>query len=181
MVVGATAFDPFGDGQEDDAHAGQAVDGNPTTAWSTEHYNDPLQNTKKGVGLRIELDGDATITSVTVKTNQDGWSGDIYVSSDPGSTLADWGNPQASGTELGTSKTFDRRCTREVRADLAHRPPARWATRTNSRSPMSRLRDDDDAELARRASRGDRAALETLARPSCRPHPRTVPTDHPAP
>ena len=27
---------------------------------------------------------------------------------------------------------------------------------------MSRLRDDDDADLARRASRGDRAALETL-------------------
>ncbi len=105
-VVGASAFDPFGDGQEDDAHTGQAVDGDVTTAWSTEHYNDPLQNTKKGVGLRIELEGDAKISSVTVKTNQDGWSGDIYVSSDPGSTLADWGTPQAGGAELGMSKTF---------------------------------------------------------------------------
>ena len=50
VVVDASAFDPFGDGQEDNAHTGQAVDGDVTTAWSTEHYNDPLQNTKKGVG-----------------------------------------------------------------------------------------------------------------------------------
>ena len=106
VVVGASAFDPFGDGQEDDAHTSQAIDNDPATAWSTEHYNDPLRNTKKGVGLRIELQGDAKITSVTVTTNQDGWSGDIYVSSAPGASLADWGNPQASGAELGTSKTF---------------------------------------------------------------------------
>ena len=39
----------------------QAVDGDPATAWSTEQYNDPLEHTKKGVGLRIDLerrDGD---------------------------------------------------------------------------------------------------------------------------
>ena len=45
-----------------------------------------------------------------MKTNQDGWSGDIYVSSNPGATLADWGNPQAGGAELGMSKTFTMRC-----------------------------------------------------------------------
>jgi hypothetical protein len=107
VVVGASAFDPFGDGQEDDAHVASAIDGNPSTAWSTEHYNDPLQKTKKGVGLRIDLGSEATIRSVTVSTSQGGWSGDIYVSTSPGNALGDWGDPQASGTDLGMSKTFD--------------------------------------------------------------------------
>ena len=108
-VVGAEAFDPFGDppGQEDNADAGNAVDADSRTFWSTEHYNDPLQNTKKGVGLRIDLKSDAAIRSVTVNTNQGGWSGAIYVSSNPGNNLSDWGDPRASGSNLDTSKTFD--------------------------------------------------------------------------
>jgi serine/threonine protein kinase len=109
VVVGTAAFDPVGDGQEDDTHVASAVDGNPSTAWSTEHYNDPLQKTKAGVGLRLDLRSAATISSVTVNTNQGGWSGDIYVSSDPGTSLDDWGDPRASGADLGTSKTFDLR------------------------------------------------------------------------
>jgi serine/threonine-protein kinase len=106
-IAGAAAFDPLGDGHEDDAHAALAVDQQPGTAWSTEHYNDPLQATKAGVGLRIDLDGQASIRSVTVSTGQSGWSGEIYISDRAGTALSDWGQPRAQGSDLGTKKTFD--------------------------------------------------------------------------
>ena len=107
VIAGASAFDPFGDGQEDDLHAAQAVDGAAATVWSTEQYNDPLERTKKGVGLRIDLERETVISSVRVQTTQGGWSGEIYVATAPGDALGDWGEPRASGTDLGTDKTFD--------------------------------------------------------------------------
>jgi hypothetical protein len=49
--VTADAYDPFGDGVEEDELAGAAVDGDRATAWRTETYRVPLAETKEGVGL----------------------------------------------------------------------------------------------------------------------------------
>lgn len=55
--VRITAFDPPpGDGHEDDAAVGNAVDGDPGTAWTTEGYETArLGGVKPGVGLLIDL------------------------------------------------------------------------------------------------------------------------------
>ena len=53
-------FDPEGDGQvENPESVPLTVDGNPTTAWRTSTYFDPLSLQKSGVGLMIDL-GKAT-------------------------------------------------------------------------------------------------------------------------
>src|SRR3546814_3128191 len=60
---------PEGDGEEDSAEVGFAVDGNPTgTAWSTEHYDtQTFAGTKSGpnpgVGLYVTTDSPAQPSS----------------------------------------------------------------------------------------------------------------------
>ncbi|HEU4674716.1 MAG TPA: hypothetical protein VFS29_01920 [Motilibacteraceae bacterium] len=56
-VVGARAFDPQGDGHEDDASAALALDGDRGTAWTTQTYygSAHLGGLKDGVGLVVDL------------------------------------------------------------------------------------------------------------------------------
>ncbi|HZD74392.1 MAG TPA: serine/threonine-protein kinase [Actinomycetota bacterium] len=51
----ALAFDPLGDGNENDDQASQAIDQDAATAWTTQHYNRPaLGGLKPGVGLVLD-------------------------------------------------------------------------------------------------------------------------------
>jgi putative peptidoglycan lipid II flippase len=55
-IVSARAFDPAGDGEENDELAAAAVDGDPTTAWLTVTYaTRDLGQLKPGVGLLLDL------------------------------------------------------------------------------------------------------------------------------
>ena len=47
----AEAYDPLGDGVEEDELAADTFDGDRATAWKTETYRVPLAETKEGVGL----------------------------------------------------------------------------------------------------------------------------------
>ncbi len=51
----ALAFDPLGDGHENDDQAPRAIDQDAATAWTTQHYNRPaLGGLKPGVGLVLD-------------------------------------------------------------------------------------------------------------------------------
>jgi len=70
-IVAAYAFDPVadgGNGQENSDQAGLAIDGDPTTAWTSEVYlNNPLLGgLKPGVGLVVDLGQARTVTQVSV-------------------------------------------------------------------------------------------------------------------
>jgi serine/threonine-protein kinase len=54
-VRGVTDFDPHGTGGEHSESTQLAVDGDESTAWETEDYNDPLEVLKPGVGLVFDL------------------------------------------------------------------------------------------------------------------------------
>jgi putative peptidoglycan lipid II flippase len=73
--VKATVFSPGGEA-DNPADAGLAIDGNPTTAWSTDTYSDPVPfpNFKSGVGLLLQLSQPTAIGSVTVDLNSTGTS-----------------------------------------------------------------------------------------------------------
>jgi serine/threonine-protein kinase len=122
----AAAFDPFGDGQEDSAHVGNAVDQNPNTVWSTEHYENFAE--KPGVGLTLDLSRSLDVSTVTVDGIQSGWSASIYLSpQDPVqlTTLADWGHPVATvdnTAEASHKFTFDRTKARSVLVWLTSLP-----------------------------------------------------------
>jgi serine/threonine protein kinase len=56
-IIGSDGYDPMPEG-DDSEHGGNAPlahDGDPSTDWSTEGYQDPLEMLKAGVGLKLDL------------------------------------------------------------------------------------------------------------------------------
>jgi eukaryotic-like serine/threonine-protein kinase len=108
-IVEARDFDPPpGGGSEHSDEAQLAIDDDPGSAWQTEEYsNRNFGNAKPGVGIWVKLDAPHDITKVSVTALQSGWSGEIYVADQPGSTLDAWGPARASGENLGTTHPFD--------------------------------------------------------------------------
>ncbi len=65
------AFDPPpGQNGENDAEAPKAIDGNPSTVWTTEGYNNTdgrqFGGLKSGVGLRLDFGQPVTVRQITI-------------------------------------------------------------------------------------------------------------------
>ena len=107
-LVAAHDFDPPpGDGSEHPEDTQFAIDGDPGTTWQTESYsNRNFGNAKPGVGLWVQLDAPHDISSVVVTTLDNGWSAQIYVADQPGSTLASWGPVRTAGNNVPAVNTF---------------------------------------------------------------------------
>jgi hypothetical protein len=74
-IADAVVFDPFGDGEpENDQNVPQAIDGDPSTAWSTLTYrgSPAFGNLKPGVGLLLDLGEEQPVAAVTVTTTVPG-------------------------------------------------------------------------------------------------------------
>ncbi len=107
QVTGAADFDPEGGDGEHPEQVGFAIDGNASTSWSTESYGSAdFGGGKDGVGLRLELADTAEVSTVDVDANGSGWNAQIYVADSPADSLAGWGQPVASGEDLGPSARF---------------------------------------------------------------------------
>ena len=117
--VGATSFDP-GDvqvGPDNADAASRAIDGNPSTAWSTVCYDNEYFNGKPGVGLILQLSepaaGTATIDVASAPFQLDVYATDADVAP---TTIDGWGSKVvalANGTspgsvtaEIGASSTY---------------------------------------------------------------------------
>ncbi len=106
-ITGITSFDPEGDnGAENEDEVGLAIDGDPTTAWATEEYQNPTTAPKHGVGFVLDLGSVATVESVSFDSPDSGWAASVYVAAAPADTLAGWGTPAASGADLQTQATL---------------------------------------------------------------------------
>jgi putative peptidoglycan lipid II flippase len=67
-VAAVSAFDPAGDGTENDADAELAVDSDPTTAWRTVVYTTrDLGGLKPGVGLLLDLGATTDVSGVDLE------------------------------------------------------------------------------------------------------------------
>ena len=75
------AYDPEGDGHENDDLATLAVDADPATFWKTEHYTKGFF--KKGVGLVLDAGRPRTISKVIVSTDSAGSRALIQVGRNP--------------------------------------------------------------------------------------------------
>ena len=104
----ATAIDPFGgDGERNDT-AAFAIDGDDDTFWRTEKYTTPrFSGLKPGVGLVIDLGGNARVSEVTLDTESEGWSVELYLGDDFSGAIDTWGAPVVTGTDLDDSVDFD--------------------------------------------------------------------------
>jgi hypothetical protein len=56
-IQNTATFDPFGGGGENDDSVTNLVDGDITTSWQTERYQDPLAGIKPGVGVTFTMRG----------------------------------------------------------------------------------------------------------------------------
>jgi putative peptidoglycan lipid II flippase len=86
----ATVFSPGGEA-DNPADAGQAIDGNPATAWSTDTYSDPVPfpNFKNGVGLMLQLPQPTAVATVTLSLNSTGTSIQLRSAQTPTPTSLD--------------------------------------------------------------------------------------------
>ncbi|MGH2572099.1 MAG: protein kinase domain-containing protein [Actinomycetota bacterium] len=84
-IAEAKDFDPQGnDRSEHPEEVPLAVDGDPSTAWETDHYNTgAFGGLKDGLGFWFELDGDPEVTRVTITSPIDGWAFQLLPGSSP--------------------------------------------------------------------------------------------------
>lgn len=82
-LVTAIAYDPFGDGAENDAGVALAIDGDAGTAWRSENYFDPTMNNKPGVGLLFDLGETRTVTGFRLRVPHPGYTFGLAVGDDP--------------------------------------------------------------------------------------------------
>lgn len=103
----ATSFDPLGsDRLENEAQAKNALDANPGTSWSTETYGSrKFGNLKQGVGLSLTLPTSSTLNDLKVTSPSNGWSAEIYVANQAGTSLASWGRPVTAATNVASGST----------------------------------------------------------------------------
>jgi serine/threonine-protein kinase len=128
-IAAVAAFDPEGSppGDEHNADAPKAADGDPTTAWSTETYTDPahLGKTKRGVGLVVTFAEGVTVDTLRVVSPSVNWSASIYATEGaPGPDLEAWGDPVTGATGLGPPGSTFSLDGRRAKAVLI------WITRT---------------------------------------------------
>src|SRR6201999_2113843 len=80
----ATVFSPDGD-PDNPGTAGQAIDGDPSTAWATEVYTDavPFPSFKQGEGLILQLPNPTVVGQVSIDTPSTGTKVEIRSASTP--------------------------------------------------------------------------------------------------
>jgi len=77
VVHGIGAYDPQGDHVENNGQAPLATDGNPTTAWNSEHYFTPFY--KNGVGLVLDAGRPVSASQLVLTTGTPGYHAQIEV------------------------------------------------------------------------------------------------------
>lgn len=93
-VSSVRSFDPASDGGDGSEHPEEtsfATDGDPSTAWSTEHYGDAnFGELKPGVGLLFDLGSSTQVGRVVIKSPESGYSFDLASSNDEGTARSDY-------------------------------------------------------------------------------------------
>jgi serine/threonine protein kinase len=96
-VKSAVAFDPSGDGTENDADAELAIDDDPTTAWTTVTYaTRNLGGLKDGVGLQLNLGKEKSLGGIELHLSGRGSDVQVWAArtpTDPRGTPPDTPDP----------------------------------------------------------------------------------------
>jgi serine/threonine protein kinase len=110
----ATAYDPEGDGHEEDGTEELAIDGNPTeTSWTTEHYDtDTFAGTKTGpdpgVGIYVTTKAVSSPSQMTILSPTPGWTAQIFAApAGPPEEIEEWGEPIAEVKNAGKEEGVD--------------------------------------------------------------------------
>jgi len=87
----ANDYDPEGDDRESDDSTQNAIDGNPSTEWDTERYNDGLEGVgKTGVGLFVDAGSPIAAKALELTTSTPGFTAAIYGANDVPTSIEGW-------------------------------------------------------------------------------------------
>jgi len=121
-VIAAQDFDPEGTppGVEHPDEVQNAIDGDPTTAWSTETYTTSASlpdDGKSGVGLIVDAGKPVTARTVTLRSEDGGWDAEIYgtAAATPPDTIDGWGTSLGGADGVGTDQTVQLTATKPSR------------------------------------------------------------------
>jgi serine/threonine-protein kinase len=119
-LVASNAYDPEGDGQENDGLVVNATDGNPSTDWHTEHYRSAeFGNLKSGVGLVLDAGTGVRPNSITIESSTPGYTADIKAGVSSNGPFDTVSNPM----EVASRTTF------QLSVDRARRYYLIWITK----------------------------------------------------
>jgi tRNA A-37 threonylcarbamoyl transferase component Bud32 len=107
-VSSATDYDPEGDGDEHSDEVQAAVDGNQTTAWTTESYvtGPSVEDSGKGgVGLYLDAGKPVAAGSVEVRSTDPGWDLVVYGAADSVPDSLDGWTELGSQSDMKTHET----------------------------------------------------------------------------
>ncbi|MGI9623490.1 MAG: protein kinase domain-containing protein [Acidimicrobiales bacterium] len=126
-------FDPMGDGSERGDLVEHAIDGDPTSMWVSEGYNNrSFGNLKTGLGLVLVLSEQATISELRVRSPTQGWAASVYTSDSPKPSLDQWGDRIDARVDIDGNATFDLRGVRASAVLL-------WVTDLGDAPPQTRM------------------------------------------
>jgi eukaryotic-like serine/threonine-protein kinase len=89
-LTALSGYDPEGSGVEHDGDAPLATDGNPSTAWNTEHYSSQeFGGLKSGVGLLVDAGQATELKRLTVVTDTPGFTAVVKAGDSSSGPFAD--------------------------------------------------------------------------------------------
>ena len=97
-LSGIGAYDPEGDRSENGGDARLATDGDPSTAWKSEHYRTTFD--KSGVGLVLDAGKPVRASRVVVTTDTPGYNAQVQVGDSPTGPFT-----AVSGSKTTTART----------------------------------------------------------------------------
>lgn len=100
-IENATSFDPFGGGGENDSTLSNLNDANLATFWSTERYESPLPEIKRGVGVTFSILGTPSRMQLIEFTPSTAF--DLYWSDTFYAQLEQWSRVAGGRTPPGTT------------------------------------------------------------------------------
>ncbi len=112
---GAQGFNPLGSPKDEHPQAGLAIDNDPNTAWTTQHYT-AANLGKAGTGIYLDTSPGVAGRQLTIRTVTPGWSATIYARN--GTPPLTWPDPgwqqvgqvtRVSGTDTVPLTTGGRR------------------------------------------------------------------------
>jgi serine/threonine-protein kinase len=91
-LVGVKAYDPNGDGEENNNQLSSLLDNNPATQWTTVCYDNQYFGSKEGLGIVLQLSG-IGIGQLKANFANGPYNADIFVSTAEQipATISDWG------------------------------------------------------------------------------------------
>jgi hypothetical protein len=121
QLSAVAAYDPPpGNGSEHDERVKFATDGNPTTFWETEHYNnETFGNLKDGVGLILDAGTPKKLSKLNVQTTTRGFTAIVKAGDSESGTFQP---VSSSETVDGSTGTFS------LHVDSARRYYLLWIT-----------------------------------------------------